>query len=175
MSSTPRTFTLILAVLLGAASARADSSPEPRYGPCRAERVIDGATLDVRCGAERVRVRLLGLAPPGAGETGHSEAARAVRALLRGRELFLAFETPGLPTLDRDGLLRVYLYDRAAQNLNVAIVSLGWAAYAPGSAPDPLALHFEAAERQARAEQRAMWTVWVYNAGRGDPGDDPEP
>ncbi len=175
MASKIRAFALALAFLIAPAPAQADSIPEPRYGPCRAERAIDAATVDLRCGVERVRVRLSSLAPPRPGDTGYSEATRAVRALLQGRELYLAFVVPGQPTLDRDGVLLVQLYDRAGQNLNVALVSLGWAGYAPATAPDPLAPQFQAAEREARAEQRAMWSVWVYTAGRGDPGDDPDP
>jgi endonuclease YncB( thermonuclease family) len=166
---------LALAFFVVSAGAIAESLPEPRYGPCRAERTLDGATAELICGVERVRVRLLHVAPPHDGETGHAEAARGLRALLRGREIFLAFATPGQPTLDRDGTLLVQLYDRAGQNLNVALVSLGWAAYTASGGPDPLALHFQAAEREARAEQRAMWSVWAYTVGRGDPGDASQP
>jgi endonuclease YncB( thermonuclease family) len=171
MTRTLGTVTLALAFGLGSAAAHAESPPEPRYGPCRAEHVLDTGTVDVRCGVERLRVRLLHVAPPQAGDTGYSEATRALRALLSGRELFLAFASPGQPTLDRDGVLLVHLYDRAGQNLNIALVSFGWAAYAPSNAPNPLALQFQAAEREARAEQRAMWTVWAYTVGRGDPRD----
>ena len=65
----------------------------------------------------------------------------------------------------------MYLYDRAGQNLNIALVSLGWAAYTAPVGADPLARSFTTAEREARAEQRAMWTVWAYTVGRGDPRD----
>jgi len=169
MSWTLGSLALAAALWLGSADAHAASAPEPRYGPCRAEHVIDGNTADLRCGAELVRVRLVRVATPERGETGYDEAGRALHALLRGRELFLAFELPGRPTLDRDGLLRVYLYDHAGQNMNIAMLSLGWASYASSDGYDPLASRFQAAEREARAEQRAMWTVWAYTAGRGGP------
>ena len=171
MSIPWRTLALAAALWLGTADADAASAPEPRYGPCRAERVIAGDTADLRCGAEIVRVRLLDVATPKPGETGYDEAGRALRALLNGRELFIAFELPGRPTLDRDGVLRVYMYDAAGRNMNIALVSLGWASYAATNEYDPLAARFEAAEREARAEQRAMWTVWTYTEGRAGPGD----
>lgn len=171
MTRIGRSVALALWLGFAAAGTRADSLPEPRYGPCRTEHVIDGNTVDLRCGAEGLRVRLVNLSSPKEGDTGYSEATRALRALLRARDLYLAFATPGQPTLDRDGLLLVHLYDRAGQNLNVALVSLGWAAYTPPVGADPHALQFTTAEREARTEQRAMWTVWAYTVGRGDPGD----
>lgn len=164
---------MLLNALLLAAAVFPGTAPaaEPRYGPCRAERAIDGGSADLRCGAELVRVRLVNVAAPARGETGHDEARRALHALLRGRELFIAFEIPGKPTLDRDGQLRVFLYDRAEQNMNIAMVALGWASYAAADGSDPLASRFMAAEREARAEQRALWTVWTYVAGRAGPND----
>jgi len=171
MSWTTKSLALAAALWLGSASAYAASEAEPRYGPCRAERVIDGNTVDLQCGAEIVRVRLVHVASPQPGETGHEEAGAALRALLHGRELWLAFESSGRPTLDPDGTLLVVLYDHAGQNMNVALVSLGWASYAATTGDDPLAENFAAAEREARAEQRAMWTVWAYTVGGGGPLD----
>ena len=158
-------------VSLGSTLALAESPPEPRYGPCRAEHVRDGRTADLRCGTELVRVRLVRVQTPEKGEVGHDEAGRALRALLKGRELWIAFEIPGRPTLDRDGLLLAYLYDAAGQNMNIALVSLGWATYAAAAGFDPLAPRFEAAQRDARAEQRAMWSVWTYAEGGAATGD----
>jgi endonuclease YncB( thermonuclease family) len=65
----------------------------------------------------------------------------------------------------------VFLYDRAGQNMNIAMVSLGWAAYAASDGFDPLEARFLLAERDARAEQRAMWSVWTYTEGRAGRGD----
>jgi len=174
MSWKCRTLALVAVVFLGTTDALATSAPEPRYGPCRAEHVSDGDTADLRCGAELVRVRLIHVATPNRGETGYDEASRALRALLNGRELWLAFEIPGRPTLDRDGLLLVYLYDQAGQSMNIALVSLGWATYAATDGFDLLAARFQAAESEARAEQRSMWTVWACTVwactvGRGGP------
>ena len=171
MNWTLKPLALAAALWLGSVDANAAPAAEPRYGPCRAERVVDGNTADLQCGAEIVRVRLVHVASPQTGETGHGEASAALRALLHGRELWIAFEIPGRPTLDSDGLLLVYLYDHAGQNMNVALVSLGWASYAATNGYDPLAANFAVAEREARAEQRAMWTVWAYTVGAGGPSD----
>ncbi len=152
----------ILGLLMLAAVAFPASAAEPRYGPCRAERTRDGNTAELRCGEELVAVRLARVATPANGEAGHDETRRALHALLRGRELYIAFATPGRPTLDRDGTLLAYLYDSAGQNMNVAMIALGWGAYAAADEGDPLAPRFRAAELEARAEQRALWTIWTY-------------
>jgi endonuclease YncB( thermonuclease family) len=171
MSKPWKTLAIAAALWLASFAAQAASAPEPRYGPCRAERALDGSSAELRCGAELVRVRLVNVATPARGETGWDEARRALHALLRGRELFIAFEIPGRPTLDRDGHVRVYLYDRADQNMNIAMVALGWATYAATDDSDPLASRFELAEREAHAQLRALWTVWTWTAGRAEPGD----
>ncbi len=176
MRTNPGLLAIAVALWLGSADAHAAGAAEPRYGPCRAETVIAGNTADLRCGTEVVRVRLIHVVSPEPGETGADEAGRALRALLHGREVWIAFASPGHPTLDRsrldrDGALLAYLYDHAGQNLNIALVFLGWATYAATEPDDPLAARFIAAEREARAEQRAMWSVWAYTVGGGDPRD----
>jgi endonuclease YncB( thermonuclease family) len=171
MSTPWKTLALAAALWLSTADARAESAKEPRYGPCRAEGATSGNSADLRCGTELVRVRLVNVTTPALGETGFDEARRALHALLRGRELFIAFEIPGRPALDRDGCVRAYLYDSADQNMNIAMVALGWATYAASDGVDPLAKRFQLAEREARAEQRALWTVWTYTAVQLGAGD----
>ncbi len=160
-----RTLLLLAAIVfLGTTAPFEASAAEPRYGPCRAAQAQDGNTAELRCGQELLRVRLAGVATPKAGEAGADETRRALHALLRGRELYIAFAIPGRPVLDRDGALVAYLYDGGGQNMNVAMVALGWGAYAAADGDDPLAPRFRAAERVARAEQRALWTIWSYAA-----------
>jgi endonuclease YncB( thermonuclease family) len=152
--------------LAGTASARAE---EPLYGPCRVHEVVDGDTADVRCGVEIARVRLLDVHAPERGEIGHTEAARGLRQLLAGRALWLAFTPPGRPTLDRDGRLLAHLFDAQSRNLNVELVRLGWATYDTGHGPGRFPAHFRAAEAEARAGQRALWSIQDVTAERAEP------
>jgi len=140
--------------------------PAAARGPCSAERVLSGERVDLRCGQELVRVRLSGVAAPRAGHEGYTEAGRALRELLRERTVFV--EISASAAGDRDGRMSAYVRDGAGQNLNVAMVLLGWATYAPADDPGRLARNFELAESEARREQRAMWSVWPVTAERAD-------
>jgi endonuclease YncB( thermonuclease family) len=157
---------LTLAVSLTAASARADGARELRYGPCRALRVADASALDLQCGRELARVRLRYVAAPQPGQAGQREAVRALAELVRARELYVSLELPGQPSFDADGRLLVYLYDAAGANLNVALVSLGWATCAADVDLSRLAHNFRTAESDARLDRRALWTVWDVAAQR---------
>lgn len=167
MSRRSKALVVTIALCLGPVDARAES--EPLRGPCRTEGVIDGITAELRCADGLVRVRLIHLASPRPGEAGYTEAARALRALLAPRELWLGIARSDSPRHAAESPLGVVLYDRAGQNLNVVLVSLGWARYAGTEGDDPLEANFAIAEREARSEQRAMWSVWAYTVGRGEP------
>lgn len=137
-------------------------------GPCSAERVVSGERVDLRCGTELVRVRLAGIAAPRPGSAGYTEAGRALRELLRERALTVEVASPADRTPERDGRVPAYLRDGAGQNLNVAMVLLGWATYAAADDDGRLARNFELAESEARREQRAMWSVWPVTAERAE-------
>jgi endonuclease YncB( thermonuclease family) len=154
---------LTLALSASAARVRAE---EPFYGPCRVQHVVDGDTADVRCGVEVARVRLLDVNAPERDQVGYTEAARGLQQLLAGRALWLAFAPPGRPTLDRDGRLLAHLYDSQARNLNVELVRLGWAEYDTSHGPGRFPVNFRAAENEARAGQRALWSVREVTAER---------
>ncbi len=156
-----------ISLWLGADDARAGAASDAFYGPCFAQRVFAGDTVDVRCGDEVARVRLLNVTAPAPDAVGYSEASRGLRQLLAGRELWLAFALPGRPGVDRTGLVLAHLYDAQGRNLNVELVRLGWAAYSSAHGAGPLAANFRAAEAEARASQRALWSVWSVTAEKG--------
>lgn len=155
-----------ISLWLGADGARAGAASDAFYGPCFAQQVVTGDSVDVRCGNEVARVRLLNVAAPKPDAVGYTEASRALRQLLAGRELWLAFALPARPSVDGHGLLLAHLYDAQGRNLNVELVRLGWAAYSTEHGAGALAANFRAAQDEARASQRALWSVWSVTAGR---------
>lgn len=164
---------LVLAALASLAllppNARAEEGMARRIGPCRALRVVDGDSADLRCGAELVRVRMRNVAAPRPGQVGYTEAVRGLAELLRARELYVVSDVPGELPLDPNGRVLAYLCDRTGSNLNVAFVLLGWATYSSDAGAGRFERSFRAAEQEARAGQRALWTVWSVSAG-GAPG-----
>jgi endonuclease YncB( thermonuclease family) len=144
-----------------------EQAQAPR-GPCGVERVLSGERVDLRCGAELVRVRLAGVSAPRPGHAGYTEAGRALRELLRERSITLEFADGAERNPDQDGRVAAYLHDATGQNLNVAMVLLGWATHTAGDDDGRLARNFELAESEARREQRAMWSVWPATAEHAD-------
>jgi endonuclease YncB( thermonuclease family) len=155
-------FALSLSLLSLPARAQ---SPATAYGPCVAVRVVDGDSADLRCGARELRVRMRNVSAPRVGQVGHSEAARGLAELLRARQLYVVSEVPGLLPVDANGRALAYLVDRNGANMNVALVLLGWATYSTEQGASRFDKSFRAAEQQAHAERRAMWTVWSVAAG----------
>jgi endonuclease YncB( thermonuclease family) len=145
-------------VVLSAKAARAELAAPPLAGPCRAIRVHDGETADLRCNGALVRVRLRAVATPRPGEIGYGESTRALAELLRARELW--FATDESNPRDAAGRRNVYLYDGGGANLNVELVSLGWGTFAAADGVGRLEINFRAAESVARFENRALWSVW---------------
>ena len=157
------TLAAVVALSLPSPDARAQASADS-HGPCIAVRVADSDAADLRCGRELVRVRLRNVAAPRSGQVGYTEAVRALAELLRARELFVAFEDPERPERDPSGRLLAYLSDRGGANLNVVFVLLGWASYSADTGAGRFEKSFRAAEQDARAERRALWTVWSVSA-----------
>ena len=134
-----------------------------QVGPCRALRVVDGDGADLRCSGELVHVRLRNVAVPGPGQIGHDEATRALGEMLRARDLWILSE-PSAAAVDPSGRSLVYLADRHGANLNVELVLLGWATYSTDAGASRFEHSFRAAESEARADRRALWTVWSVSA-----------
>lgn len=168
MKKTPLVATLLVALLaLTSPVALAQAEPAHAFGPCRALRVSEGDSADLQCGSDLVRVRMRNVAAPRPSQVGYTEAVRALAELLRERELFVVADAAGELPRDGDGRALVYLYDRSGANLNVVLVLLGWATYTTTDAGvSRFEKSFRAAEHDARADQRALWTVWSISADR---------
>jgi micrococcal nuclease len=128
--------------------------------------VIDGDTVDVRCGEYADRVRLLRIDTPERGRTGYSEAKRSLHAMVANQEVYLEFETPGQPERGGYGRLLAYLYIDGA-NVNVEMVRQGWSEFWTKYGAGRLAGAFEEAEAEAREGQRGLWTAQVAASGFG--------
>jgi micrococcal nuclease len=129
---------------------------EQRVGPCRVRRVIDGDTLDVRCGGRTERVRLLRIDTPEREEPGYGEARRALERLVSRREVYLAFEEPGRPERGDHGRLLAYVHAEDG-NVNVEMVRQGWSRFWTRYGRGRHARQFARAEREARAKRAGLW------------------
>ncbi len=127
------------------------------FGPCTVPYVVDGDTVDVRCGRVCDRVRLLRINTPERGEAGYQEAKSSLEAMVREGNVYLSFEVPGKPKQGGYKRLLAYLYVDG-RNLNVEMIRQGWSHFWTKYGKGRL---FEAdlheAEQEARRTGRGLW------------------
>ena len=143
------------------AQPRVGSQPEPPsemdVGPCAVTRVVDGDTIWADCGAwvapcgKWPRIRLLNINTAERGKPGFEEATTALKGMVLGRDVYLAFEEPGAPTCGGFDRLLAYLFVDGV-HVNVEMVRRGWSEfytkYGRGRFPE----EFEAAEAVAPSQ-----------------------
>ena len=127
------------------------------FGPCEATNVVDGDTLDVRCGEDSARVRLLNIDTPERGEAGFEEARDALTDMVNDEPFHLAFEEPGEPSYGRYGRLLGHLIGEDGRNLNEEMIRGGWGTYYTKYGEGRFPGEFEAAEEVAQDEGLGIW------------------
>lgn len=135
---------LVLLVWLAASGPAA----EPFQG--RVIAVVDGDTLAVLAGRERVRVRLYGVDCPEPGQPFHSRAARRTAELAHGRTVTVKAESR-----DRYGRLVAWLILPDGRPLNEILVAEGLAWHFRRYAPRQRRL--AQLEQEARDARRGLW------------------
>ena len=131
------------------AGIAAAGMPADAVGPCRVRKVVDGDTARLRCDGEEVKVRLLRVDTPERDEPGYGEATRALRDLLSDRDVYLAYEEPGIPERGSYGRLLVYLF-ADGKNVNVEMVRAGWSPFDTRWGDGRFERAFREAEREGR-------------------------
>jgi micrococcal nuclease len=129
-------------------------------GPFPVEKVIDGDTIAIRRGGQRVLVRLIGVdAPEVAGphrraERGGGESRRELERLLVGRRVTLQAD-PRQPERDRHGRVLAHVY-AGDTFVNAEMIRRGYArAYRKFRHTHRDA--FIRYEKEARAAKRGLW------------------
>ena len=129
-------------------------------GNTSAVRFIDGDTLVVASvngiGSEE-KIRLMAIDTPERGKQWYSEAGSALKELVNNRPVHLEFETPGKLQRDKYGRILAYLIVDG-RNVNIEMVRQGWTAYVTKYGGDRFAKDFVAAEEEARAAHRGIWS-----------------
>lgn len=126
----------------------------------KAIKFTDGDTLTISSlngiSAEE-KVRLLAIDTPERGQPYFAEASSALTELVGNKAIALEFERPG--KLERDKYGRVLAYVIVdGRNVNVEMVRQGWTAYVTKYGGSRFAKDLVAAEEEARAAQRGIWS-----------------
>ena len=124
-----------------------------RLGPCEVTHVIDGDTLNVRCGRRKERVRMLQIDTPERDDPLYEEAGDALEAMIAGRGVELEL---GPEERDVHGRLLAYVFADDA-NLNLAMIERGWSPYFDRYGAGAYPREFAKAERAARDAELGIW------------------
>ncbi|MCS6836906.1 MAG: thermonuclease family protein [Anaerolineae bacterium] len=119
--------------------------PSPSGETARVRRVIDGDTIEVELGGQRVRVRYVGVNTPESDEVCYQEALEANRALVEGQTVTLVRDQSDTDRFDR--LLR-YVYVGSVF-VNRELVASGYAEAVLYEPDDRHWRDFVALEREA--------------------------
>ena len=161
MSRAIRISLTLVAALVAACSSgstRASSTTAPLVPVTK---VTDGDTVHVTYLGRDERVRLIGVDTPevpwygGKSECYGVEAGLYARGRLSAQSVRLGFD---VARRDRYGRLLAYVY-LGDELFNLTLVRLGYATSDPVPPDTAMAARFAAAERQARAEGRGLWTA----------------
>ena len=121
---------------------------------------VDGDTFAVAGvdgGATEERIRLLAIDTPERGQRWYAEAGSALRDIVGNRPINLEYEAPGKLQRDKYGRVLAYLIVDG-RNVNVEMVRRGWTAYVTKYGGERFAQDFAAAEEEARAAHRGIWS-----------------
>ncbi len=122
-------------------------------------KTVDGDTVHVtQAGMEEVeKVRLLAINTPERGRPWYAEATAALASLVQDKSVQLEPEKPGKLQRDRYGRWLAYIIVDG-KNANVEMVRLGWTPYDSKYSSDRYEKEMRAAEEEARAAKRGMWS-----------------
>ena len=152
---------VVAATLAAACSSGSSHSPPSGSSLVTVTKVTDGDTIHVTYLGVDERVRLIGVDTPevpwygGKGECFGVEAGLYARSRLTKKSVRLSFDQV---RRDRYGRLLAYVY-LGGELFNLTLVRLGYAASDPVPPDTAMASEFAAAERDARAAGRGLWSA----------------
>jgi len=130
-------------------------------GATRIETVIDGDTLVVSfrnspTGEEKIR--LLGVDTPERGQSWYAESKAELQELAKGRLVQIEFEDPAAARRDKYGRLLAFVVVDGTV-VNIEIVRRGWSPYVSKYGGERYRRELIAAEEEARAAHRGVWST----------------
>ncbi len=157
---------LTVLTLLLAAPAHADGYPDMPpgvQGPFPVTKVVDGDTIWVDNGGQREKVRLIGMDTPEVADPrkpvqcfGREASARA-EEILGGQSVYLETD-PSQDAVDKYGRTLAYVWVDGRDLFNLDMIANGYAHEYTYDLPYRYQDVFKAAERDARANNRGLWS-----------------
>ncbi len=164
-----------------AAQLAADYPPLPEGLPrATVVRVIDGDTILVNVGGQEERVRFIGINTPESVDPRRPvecfgvEASDNAKAMLTGKTVLLE-DDPSQDSRDSNGRLLSYVWLEDGRMANLEQIIQGFAAEYTYSTPYKYRAIFRAAQAEARAAGRGLWSPDTCDGQFTPRGDGPVP
>ncbi len=152
---------IALLVGIGVITQPADSV-QVSPGMYRVVKVIDGDTLDVQAGEEKLKLRLIGINTPETVdprkpvECFGKEASNRAKTLLNNKEVKLEYDN-SQDKLDKYGRTLAYIVLPDGTNFNKKMIEDGYAYEYTYERPYKYQEEFKAAQRQAEMQKLGLW------------------
>ena len=155
---------VVLAGLVLASPAQAyPTMPQGIQGPFTVIKVVDGDTIHVDANGKRLKVRMIGLDTPETVDPRKPvqcfglEASAQAKAILSGQLVYLEID-PSQDTIDRHGRTLAYVWTSSGRLFNLDMIADGYAFEYTYDLPYRYQQDFKAAENDARAQERGLWS-----------------
>jgi len=155
---------VVLAGLVLASPAEAyPTMPQGIQGPYTVIKVVDGDTIWVDNHGKRQKIRMIGLDTPESVDPRNPvqcfafEASAQAKTLLGGQSVYLETD-PSQDSVDRYGRTLSYVWTESGRLFNLDMIADGYAHEYTYDLPYRYQQDFKAAEDEARAQERGLWS-----------------
>ena len=155
---------VVLAGLVLASPAEAyPTMPQGIQGPYTLIKVVDGDTIWVDNNGKRQKIRLIGLDTPESVDPRKPlqcfglEASAQAKTILGGQSVYLETD-PSQDSVDRYGRTLAYVWTESGRLFNLDMITDGYAFEYTYDLPYRYQQDFKAAENDARAGERGLWS-----------------
>lgn len=164
----------IVVVLMGmvlAIPAQAyPAMPPGVQGPLTVIKVVDGDTIWVDNNGKRQKIRMIGLDTPESVDPRKPvqcfalEASAQAKTILGGQSVYLETD-PSQDTVDKYGRTLAYVWTESGRLFNLDMIADGYAHEYTYDLPYRYQPDFRVAERDARTQERGLWSPNACAAG----------
>ena len=155
---------ILMGMVLAAAPAQAyPTMPQGVQGPFAVVKVVDGDTIQVDANGQRLKIRMIGLDTPETVDPRKPvqcfgrEASAQAKTILGGQSVYLETD-PSQDSVDRYGRTLTYVWTASGRLFNLDMIADGYAFEYTYDLPYRYKADFKAAENDARAQGRGLWS-----------------
>jgi micrococcal nuclease len=153
----------VVAVMLAAPARAYPTMPPGVQGPFTVTKVVDGETIWVDNNGQRMKIRMIGLDTPESVDPRKPvqcfglEASAQAKTILGGQSVYLETD-PSQDSVDRYGRTLAYVWTTSGRLFNLDMIADGYAHEYTYDLPYRYQQDFRAAEDDAQAQERGLWS-----------------